>query len=59
MIGPFIPLYTFDDDTLYCRCDFGMVMTLLCGHDSAESSSSDEDDLEALMLVLTENRRLF
>ena len=32
-----------------------MVMTLLCECDStADSASSDEDDLEAVMLVLTE-----
>ena len=44
-----------DGDALYCRCDFEMVMTLLCERDSfADSDSSDEDDLEALMLALTE-----
>ena len=32
-----------------------MVKTLLCERDtSADSASSDEDDLEAVMLVLTE-----
>ena len=54
------PTAAFSDSITYhhSRRDHEMVMALLCDHDSSlDSSSSEEDDLELLILDLTETHK--